>query len=590
MIKWKQRLYAFLLRRTLGPFLDADSQQKLHESIDVSFQEGTFTLNNVGLSASYLNNKLNNNDSSNDGNGAAVFIQKASLLSITIQLSLVEGEQHSGANSRNGDRDGDDTANNSASRISSSSFAWRAFNLGSSVSLVAHVDIDGIELVVEPLVKSGKLRQATHTMNTNDASSVEEEIPPAKSTLAAYMEAALESLQLSLSLENLSVRLCQPARQQSTTTTWVELRLPSFSYQDLDSSSMSSSSSTAATSPMTDSPNISRNRKNYRTILEKSVLVQGITLVAGETTASMDSDGNHFESSRFVSTLALAEGTGHIILRAVEYQGGNSGKSTTTTNSSRAKNGKAVQQDIQVRLNQQLKVSVDETSLLQVHSILEGFNTSDSGADIPMEPPLPVVNDESQNGASDNVESKNSGGDEKELYTLDGIMKQYQEARKLAERNEMRGGILVPSNAYEDAGHIGEGDSKTFDIFFDANEKSFSHYASMMKDSIIASQTGEASSDCIHTKLRLHLLGGGFKLSFRNRKSEAQSMLRPDEYMLATFNDLDVTSSVSSKRVDCVMNVGRFEIDDAHIPYNNSDVTQGRRVEIGNLMSFAEVS
>jgi len=39
-----------------------------------------------------------------------------------------------------------------------------------------------------------------------------------------------------------------------------------------------------------------------------------------------------------------------------------------------------------------------------------------------------------------------------------------------------------------------------------------------------------------------------------------------------------------------VMNMGRFEIDDAHIPYNNSDVTQGRRVEIGNLMSFAEVS
>jgi len=121
------------------------------------------------------------------------------------------------------------------------------------------------------------------------------------------------------------------------------------------------------------------------------------------------------------------------------------------------------------------------------------------------------------------------GGDEMELCTLDGIMKQHQEARKLAEQNKMRGGILAPSNACEDAGHIGEGDSKTFDVFFDANEKSFLHCALMMKDSITTLQTGEASSDFVDAKLHLHLLGGGFKLSFRNRKSKAQPMSGPDE-------------------------------------------------------------
>jgi len=60
---------------------------------------------------------------------------------------------------------------------------------------------------------------------------------------------------------------------------------------------------------------------------------------------------------------------------------------------------------MQVRLNQQPKVSVDEMSLFQVHSILEGFNTSDSGTDIPMEPPLPAVDDEHEKVGITNPET-----------------------------------------------------------------------------------------------------------------------------------------------------------------------------------------
>ena len=52
--QWKQRLYAFLLRRVLGPYLSAGSLQQLHESIEVSFQEGKFILKDVDLNAAYL--------------------------------------------------------------------------------------------------------------------------------------------------------------------------------------------------------------------------------------------------------------------------------------------------------------------------------------------------------------------------------------------------------------------------------------------------------------------------------------------------------------------------------------------------------
>ena len=58
MIQWKQRLYAFLLRRTLGPFLDDSATQQLHDSLDVSLQEGKFVLKDISLDSSHLTELL----------------------------------------------------------------------------------------------------------------------------------------------------------------------------------------------------------------------------------------------------------------------------------------------------------------------------------------------------------------------------------------------------------------------------------------------------------------------------------------------------------------------------------------------------
>ena len=58
MIQWKQRLYAFLLRRILGPFLDDESSKILHDSIDFSLQEGRFVLKDVSLNSEFLTEKV----------------------------------------------------------------------------------------------------------------------------------------------------------------------------------------------------------------------------------------------------------------------------------------------------------------------------------------------------------------------------------------------------------------------------------------------------------------------------------------------------------------------------------------------------
>lgn len=536
MIKWKQRLYALFLRRALGPLLDSPSRQKLHDVIEVSLSEGIFALSDVGICTSYLNSKLQN---------GGLHIKKAVVESITIQLSLVEGKSSC---------DGEQA-----------SLAWRAMNLGSSVSLVAHVEVNGIELELQPRPKKRRNNNAAlagHPTNTDGDVAADQ----AKSVLSSYIESALGSLRLTLNATNMSVTLSNHNEQE--TRSWVELRLPSLSYQDLNVTSLDDSEAASK----------GESRTTTRTIFEKSILFQGLTVSAGGANAGMDIGSP--EASNLESTIALAEGTGKVSIRAVEYDCNNS-------DAQQKRKEKRVQQDIDVRFNQQVKVSVNETSLLQIRAVSDGFKPKQST----------IENDDSTVAYSmtsselDSMLSTSSGeskdADETDLYTIGGIMKQYQEARQLAERNEMRGGILVPSNAFEEGDHVGEGDPRTFDVFFDANDKSFYHYASMMKETAMTLKESSAASDFVHTKFRLQMVGGGIKLSFRSRKTDTRTFLGPEEYALLAFTDCDVTSRLSSGRTEVSLQIAHLEIDDAQIPNAENDMA---RVEIGNILTIGEVS
>jgi hypothetical protein len=557
MIQWKQRLYAFLLRRVLSPFLDASSKLKLHESIEVSFQEGTFALNNVCLCTSYLNSlEL-----------GAVNIKTARVESISIQLSLLEDWQTDASKNRD---DLEPVARHS------SSLAWRAMNLGSKVSLVAHIEINGVEVEVDPLPANARSSHQPKDSNTQahpcpsktEKTLKTSEEPSSQSILSSYIEAALASLRLTLKMTNFTLRLChRKGLEDPTTTAWVELRMPSLSYHDLENSSSitqnrHSSQSTKAT-----------------TMLEKAVIFQGISIVAGETVLANASDEGNTSLS---STIAVAEGSGQVSLLVVEYQ-----PRYQTSGEERQ-----VQQDIDIRLSQQVKVSVDETSLLQLHAIIQGFQSvpdcAVDGADVRSRD---VNNTHKRSREEASSENANLVGaiDEMEQYTIDGIMKQYEEARKLAERNELRGGILVPSSAFEEGENIGEGDPRTFDVFFDANDKSFHNYASMLRDSMMASQGGDATlADFVHTKVNLHLLGGGAKVSFRNRSNESALSSKPDEYILLTFSELSLSSTVSLRSADLALYISHVEIDDAQLDCNGCPTDL--KVEIGNVLSFSQVS
>lgn len=170
---WTDRLYAFLLRRILGPILSEASYNQLHSLLQVSVSQGTYKLVNVELNPDYF--KLN-----------GIRVLAATAKSLEIQLSLVE-------KSSNDDKDN-----------TSSSVYWKALRLTTSaaattqpVHLRAKVLLDGVCLTVT----SGPRHSNAHTVPAQ----TEEEAIAAPSVVSSYMQTALHSLRLSVAISNLEL-------------------------------------------------------------------------------------------------------------------------------------------------------------------------------------------------------------------------------------------------------------------------------------------------------------------------------------------------------------------------------------------------
>jgi hypothetical protein len=107
----------------------------------------------------------------------------------------------------------------------------------------------------------------------------------------------------------------------------------------------------------------------YKTVLNKSLDISEISLQAGERSLLLKEEGT--DSNPCPSTVALAQGAGHVYIRVVEYNNNNNNNKSTTT--SAKDNNRHLQQDVEVKLNHQVNVSVDPTSICQIQQFLEAF-------------------------------------------------------------------------------------------------------------------------------------------------------------------------------------------------------------------------
>ena len=564
MIQWKQRLYAFLLRRLLGPFLgDSSATKQLHDSIDFSLQEGRFTLKDITLNAHHLNSIVAASSSA----GFAIRRARIGNLGISLELSENVGKTHHG-----------DDPHSSTSR---SSLAWRAVKLGTgtgampAVSLIAQVDVRDIFLELEP--STAKCREqcskpqspTTHDPQSDDTKS-------SQSAIRSYIDSALSSLQLTLKMSNINVKICSSRSPSASPAgvSWIDIRLSSACYRDMEAST-------------------EKNTTNYKTVLNKTLEFSGLKIQAGESyneapTAGMNLPDISHEKTRNMSTVVLAQGTAQVFIRAVEY---GPSKSQISENTIDADHKGLLQQDIEIRMNQQLNISVDRRAINQIRAVVDGISRVPEGEEEQL-----LLSRET----SDVLDrfSVDSSSDEDDLLALSGILKQYQEAYHLAERNELRGGILIPSNAFEDDVDLDEEQAVTFDAFFDANDQSFYHYASVLKESLVVSTDTERSDDFVHTKMRFFLLGGCIKVVFSDSK-RMPSIRRLEEYLLITFDDWSMSSSLSRCMSDLSLSVSHLGVEDAQvdksysgeafISYGGQPLAEGR-LDIGNFVQFSMVS
>ena len=578
-MSWKQRLYAFLLRRVLGPYLAEESLQSMHESLNVSLTDGRFLLNNVSLNAAYLTEKT------------GIRVVQATIRRLQIQMQLRESSQSTGLSA------------NATETAGYTTMAWRAMQLGSSstVSLVATVQVAGIAIVLGPgLVPKPTSNDDTEEDVTRVNGTTENPKPTAKQStglkdppgkssgmIASYVDAALASLKLSLSLRDVKVRVLSrhvdegKATNDGTTISkrhYVELRLASVNYRD----SLMSPTDTAGNRLPENEPLQNQEQQQQRRqqqSMQKRLDFGGVFVETGDmATCSVNDNGNNqdgnddkplvegAESDKVQKTLVGRLSAGGEVVWMVSHhpvQPVNVDNRTIESDANDTTNNYSVQQDIEVRIHPQLQVSVDHESIQRVLVVAESFQVQDD-LETELEPPPVTLVAIDEN-------------DEQDVKVVRGIMEQYLEARHLAEQNQLRGGLLLPAN---EGTYGNEDDSMSFDAFFDANDQSFANYKSVLEESLVMSRTGSiggGETERIQTQIKLHLGECSLKLSFLPENHIRQPQT---DYILCSFGDLNTVTSVSSSGSAVSASVGHWEIEASHV------FKRGGRPEIVSLLHF----
>jgi hypothetical protein len=649
MFSWKERLYALLLKRILGPLLSAESQQKLYTCIQqISVFDGSYIFNDLSFNTDYISSKFINH---------VVHIVSATVRTVQIDIRLEEETCYDVP-----DNDGTATTTATISQrldIARSSLAWRAFKYSTGINtatnsnnsiehetttttgpgpgsgttpqtqqqksmvlLVVRIRLEGVEIKIEPTTTKPAVAVAVAVSVASDSfdsqsdrpTIVDEDATQTKASktssyLSSYIEAVLASLRLTMEINDLRIRFRDIPRnidstfkqqQEISDNKFIELHSQSVIYNDIPNTALKS----MVSFEIVPSIGISESQPFYETILNKVLDVSRITILTGTERYT----GNTCTPAEII---ALLDGSSRLCFRLIEY----SKENTISTNDSVANTtiselskqpNTYTQQDFQVSLHQKLNISIDTTSLQIIRSVVHSF-TIQPQPDEDMNISQAYASPQSQQSSSmifakgwvqqhvkNKEEDDDDDDDDADYETLESIMAQYREARMLVGKKVMRGGILVPS--------LDEGGNVTFDTFFDANEHSAIRRSSSLRGSIFSSvvhsnnKQHHATSDWIHRKFTLYLQEGGVKVTFPS--SDFTNCSYPNaEYILLTVNDINLSSQFSSRSMTYAFSMNHIEIEDAMFSSGVRsdeqyviDTSSIPAVEVGTLLQFVPES
>lgn len=184
---WKSRLYAFIFRRILGPYLTERSQAKLHQSLNLSLRQGILELNDIEFQGEAVEQKFHIH---------FMKLEKILIGRMKVKLELIYENQEG--------------------EIVSS------YEEGNA-RLVANITLDGLHVVVRPSANAKQngdkgtdsKEDSMHGKDTGDSMTsmnqaeyvVDSSFSSSRLSIKSYLQAALDSLKLSLEINDFTVRV-----------------------------------------------------------------------------------------------------------------------------------------------------------------------------------------------------------------------------------------------------------------------------------------------------------------------------------------------------------------------------------------------
>lgn len=527
--QWQSRVYTFLFRRILGPFLTPQSQKSLHKSLSVSLRAGNFELLNVEFDGKAIASKLNL--------GNDVWIEKIHVKRMAVSLSLLY--------------------------FNESGEVVENYEDGSA-RLTASVSLDGVDVQIRP---SGVNSSNSHDSNdchqadekvkvqVNSSKSTSDDAKNSSSsvgkmsTIRSYVQAAIETLKLSLDINDISIRIA------SHDNAWVSLNVATVSYRDeKDRCTYTTYEQNQNPMPM----------HQPTKILKKELNIDTITLTVGEHT--------HTERGEYSEEVVRSEGVS--VVRITDEFNGKVGI------------GRSLELIIEPELV--LNASVDtlqriyrvamdmtRTSTSKSTSELErtrnglriegndaqGERMVEDGSGHSSERDFDDTGRDYSNGLLANIIQKQ--GDEHYMDNLSKRKSQVVNNRVLSMNEEgdlnTVNDLVIERNMAQTSGQDTDDLEPDLDDFFDSNDEDISHYRSALEASITSDgNTTNVTSTSLHVNVRkvsMHLhLYDGVSPSVTNDQT-------PDDTVVLTMECFDLSSTRKNSKQSIAMELSVFRID-----------------------------
>jgi len=503
----------------------------------------------VELDPTYLTNVLRGSqneagdeekeDNANEKKSNNIAVHRARIRRFAIHLSVCDVD--SGSKGGGGGGGASSTARKATSAFLHSVFGTNDVSddgddggdgYGTGMALVAHVELEGLDIVLAPGRTNPVMEWSTPSQQQSaqqqlqhqeqqspNTPSQEQDASSAPGFFSSLVDAAMKSLRLSIDISDVTIRAhsspyCNVVDglndddaiyddrngvggYDGDNGCWVALRLASARCYDLieESPNSTPSGKTRLDGDKDRSKVKTAPKTREKLILSKALDWEGITIETGGSGIPMGRISTATSSS--YTSIFQSTGGGHLRFRVFE---------TWSTNTSQQKGSfLSARRDIEVSLGQRMGIDVDLCSLTRLVDIANALTQCDEedGDFVDAYDDEEEDNSRSWEDASDLIEQQNGTtkktsssvvvdsnknpttlADEFSKETYDQIMKQYTDARHLARTRELRGGLLIPS--FEERDDVDEdnmgGGEISFDAFFDANDHSVSYYCSMMEE------------------------------------------------------------------------------------------------------------